>query len=276
MNGKDRRHLVVVTLGLIGWAGLAEAQQAPQAAAAPVQYAQVPSDRFSPTLGISYRFVRYGRGFGAVLTRNAAPGSPMSQIRLERGDMITHLDNQPIYSAADLESHHSQTSVAFVNIRTNQLQSEWVALPFPDAPPAPPAPPDQPWQVITPPNGQYSLGVTASQVSVSTGVQYTPQGGAISATRQALRVQSVAPGSAAALAGVRVGDVILSAGPYETHNITDLRTAIANSGGALQLKYMDSAANSHDSVAYMGGAPAAPAAAAPLEHNVARPAFGGP
>jgi hypothetical protein len=89
------------------------------------------SSRSSPRLGINYEWVRYGAAYGARLTDGPLPGSPLlqEQIQLERGDMITHLDNMPISGSADLENHHGQTAVAFVNVRTGQPQANWAFLP---------------------------------------------------------------------------------------------------------------------------------------------------
>ena len=48
--------------------------------------------------------------------------------------MITHLDNIPISGPAELENHHGQTAVAFVNVRTGQPQANWAFLPAMNAP----------------------------------------------------------------------------------------------------------------------------------------------
>jgi hypothetical protein len=91
---------------------------------------------FSPRLRIYYEWVRYGGAYGARLTADPVPGSPLlqEQIQLERGDMITHLDNSPITGPAELENHHGQTAVAFVNVRTGQPQASWAFLPAMNAP----------------------------------------------------------------------------------------------------------------------------------------------
>ena len=100
---------------------------------------QAPDTQYSPRLGISYRLVPYGGAAGAVLTEAPAPGSPMrqEQVELEPGDMITHLDGNPIADPAELERHRGQTSVQFVNVRTGAAEARWVYLPAMGAPPVP-------------------------------------------------------------------------------------------------------------------------------------------
>ena len=94
---------------------------------------------FSPRLGVYYEWVRYGGAYGARLTDDPVPGSPLlqEQVQLERGDMITHLDNIPITGPAELENHHGQTALAFVNVRTGAAEARWLYLPAMAAPSVP-------------------------------------------------------------------------------------------------------------------------------------------
>lgn len=91
--------------------------------AAPAQ-AQYGASGYSRQLGIYYQIV----GNGARLTANPVAGSPMAQIRLEAGDVITALDGQAIRSGADLDNHVSQTSVTLVDVRTGQTKVGYVNL----------------------------------------------------------------------------------------------------------------------------------------------------
>ena len=103
---------------------------------------QVADSRYSPRLGVYYELVNYGGAHGARITAAPVPGSPLlqEQIRLEEGDVITHLDRTPITGGANLEQHRGQTSVQFVNARTNAVEVRWVYLPAMNAPPVPGSP----------------------------------------------------------------------------------------------------------------------------------------
>lgn len=177
---------IIATAGIFAHGAAAEAQDARQASAA---YAS--TGRYSPRLGIYYQLVPYGAWFGAVLTQDPGPHSPLAQpqIALERGDTITHLDGTPITNAGELENHHSRTSVTFVNIRTGLPQTNWTDLPPPGGAGAPGGPPQQStWSStygdyaghvpptnariqLQGPTGQYS---TAGGVGQIFGVDYTP------------------------------------------------------------------------------------------------------
>lgn len=83
-----------------------------------------PPDLFAGNLGIYYQMIRYGDGtFGARLTRYPVPNSPAALLRLEPGDTIFALNSQRFTTTNDVLSHRNQTSVDFVNVRTNASQS---------------------------------------------------------------------------------------------------------------------------------------------------------
>lgn len=273
-NSRAKSILPVCGLtALLGWETTSEAQQyappaPPTAAAAPAQPGQtyaapIPAGQYSPTLGIYYELVPYYGAYAARLTQHPLPGSPLrqAQIQLEAGDMITHLDNIPIRDAGQLERHHSQTSVSFVNVRTNAPETRWAMLPpfggggggggvFP------PPPPPQPM----------SLGVVAVPVTVNAGSAYTAGyagAPAYPVATRALRITSVTMASAAAHAGLRPGDSILTAGSYAMSDVNSLRYAISQSGGVLPMTVQDAYGNTRNVTAYMGGAVPFGAAAAP-------------
>jgi len=96
-------------------------------------------DLFAGNLGIYYAKVPYGDGtFGARLTRPPVPGSPAAQLQLEPGDTIFMLDGVRFREPSDVLNHVEETSVVFINVRTNQPQSADVTLPAasPDLNPA--------------------------------------------------------------------------------------------------------------------------------------------
>ena len=223
---------------------------------APSMRAPIPGMQYSPRLGVSFQLVPYGRAFGALLTENAPGWSPLGQpqIQLEQGDTITHLDGVPITHAGELETHHSRTTVTFVNIRTGRPQVSFADLPpLNDPGPGP----------IPNPGGPYLLGVNAVPVDLNLGSAAAGATGSSPSpypyplprpgTTRGLRVVTITPGSAADRAGVRVGDTLLTAGRSALTDIQALRQAIGESGGVLPLTVVDPYMNTRSITAYLGG-----------------------
>jgi len=249
----------VALLLLAGWQHAAEAQVVPRAAPRVAPAAPPAAVQYSPRMGIYFNLTPYGTYFGAQLTQDPFPGSPLRQpqIKLKAGDMITHLDDVPLSSALQLEQHHSQTSVPFVDVRTGQIKTRWTHLPPPGAGvgggggggPVP----------------GMSLGIMAVTVQVNTpGVAAAALPGfppSARPTSPALRITSVTPRSPAARAGLRPGETLLTAGQFSTRSIDDLRNAIAQSGGVLPMTVMDGYGKVRSVTAYLGGAGAVPAPA---------------
>ena len=244
---------------LAGWQHAAEAQVAPRAAPRVAPAAPPAAVQYSPRMGIYFNLTPYGTHYGAQLTQDPFPGSPLSQpkINLKAGDTITHLDGVPLANALQLEQHHSRTSVTFVNARTGKIKTRWTTLPPPGAgvggggEPVP----------------GMSLGIMAVTVQVNTpGVAAAALPGfppSARPTRPALRITSVTPGSPAARAGLRPGETLLTAGQFSTGSTDDLRNAIAQSGGVLPMTVMDGYGKVRSITAYLGGAGAVPAPATP-------------
>jgi S1-C subfamily serine protease len=217
----------------------ARAQQAGpfEPPSARVQAPAPSQDNYAPNLGISYQLVPYGGAFGARLTRNPASGSPAAQLQLEPGDMITTLDNQPIYGPNDVLNHSAYTTVVFVNVRTGRPQSGAVFIPGsgPTRPPYPPGPPSTPYVlgVVTVPVTLNDGGAGAYS-SRRPGSYYNPNPGG-NVPIGALRITGVSPGGAAQRAGLEVGDTIVSINQTPTPDAQTMRWAIANSGGVLRM-----------------------------------------
>ena len=116
------------------------------------QQAPISNEFYAANLGIWYRLVPYSVGggftsgqgnydpnsppgypgpvtYGARLSRYPVPGSPCAYLQLEPGDMIISLDNLPFYGTNDILAHVGQTSMVFVNVRTNQPQAANLFLP---------------------------------------------------------------------------------------------------------------------------------------------------
>jgi len=250
----------VAVLPLAGWQGAAQAQVPPLTVPRVAPTAPPAAVQFSPRMGIYFRLTPYAGYYGAQLTQDPLPGSPLRQpqINLKAGDTITQLDGIPLTSAAQLEQHHSETSVTFFNVRSNQINTRWAILP----PPAGGA------SGGSGPAPGMSLGLMAVPVQVNipgaaaAGIPGFPP--SARPTTPALRITEVTPGSPAARAGLRPGDSILTAGQFSTGSSDALRNAIAQSGGVLPMTVIDGYGNVRSVTVYLSGAGAAPPPAAPV------------
>ena len=141
--------------------------------------------------------------------------------------------------------------MTFLNVRTGQMKTRWTILP----------PPGEGGGESGPVPGM-SLGIMAVPVQVHIpGAAAAGTPGFPSAARAitpALRITDVTPGSPAALAGLRPGDTLLTAGQFSTGSIDDLRNAIAQSRGMLPMTVMDGYGKVRSVTVYLGGAGAVP------------------
>lgn len=216
------------------------------AAAAPIddvgpQAAPGVGPSYSPSLGIFYRLEPYGRAYGARLTQPPRPDSPLAQpqIQLEAGDLIVGLDGVAITGPHGLEAHVGQTQVTFVNIRTGLREARWCTLSGPHPGPYPPGP-------YPPYPGGLTLGVQATPAWLPATVP--------GPRRLGLQIVAVTPGSPAAQAGLRTGELIVSAGGTPTPDVHALRAAIARSGGVLPLSVVTPWGRHRQVTAYLGSA----------------------
>lgn len=249
-----------------GWltADSAPGQVAAPAPRAPLPAAPVFQDLYAANLGITYRIEPYGGGIGARLTQHPTPGSAASQIQLEPGDFITHLDGMALFNSNDVLNHVGRTTVRFVNIRTGQPQVGVVWINQGGVVPPPPPP-------VT-----YTLGVNVIAVTLPGGPVYA--GYIPPAPISGLQITGLVAGMPAQRNGLEVGDIILSINGRTTANTGDLRAALAASNGHANIVLRDvrTARNSVVPV-WLGPAlpPGAPAAA-PVPAPAAPPAPGAP
>jgi hypothetical protein len=90
----------------------------------------VPAEQYAANLRMHYQLTPNGDGtFGARLSRNAYPGTPVGTIGLERGDTILKIDGQPIRKPEDILAHYGRTTLEFINIRTGQTATNVIQLP---------------------------------------------------------------------------------------------------------------------------------------------------
>jgi hypothetical protein len=82
-----------------------------------------PRGFFSPTLGAHFAVQAFhtpalGRFPGVRMTSDPVEGSPLKQIGLSRGDVITRLDGAPVVDLNELEMHVEQTHVRYIKEAT--------------------------------------------------------------------------------------------------------------------------------------------------------------
>ena len=90
----------------------------------------VPAEQYAAPFGMHYQLIPNGDDtYGARLSRNASPGTPVGRIGLERGDMLLRIDGQVIRKPEDILAHYGRTTLEFINIRTGQTATEVIQLP---------------------------------------------------------------------------------------------------------------------------------------------------
>ena len=89
----------------------------------------VPTEQFASNLGLYYQLVAFGSAMGVRLSRYPTANSAFAVLRLEPGDMLIDLDDQPIRNIDDVANHRFGTTFHFVNIRTGLIQAGEVNLP---------------------------------------------------------------------------------------------------------------------------------------------------
>ena len=62
----------------------------------------------------------------ARITSQPRQGSPLEQLGLEVGDVITRLDGIPVTKKTELENHIQETQVRFVKAGTHWVQQGWM------------------------------------------------------------------------------------------------------------------------------------------------------
>ena len=73
---------------------------------------------FSPVMGARFELVQMPIGgihvSGAKLIARPIPGSPLEDMGLLPGDVITHLDGDAVVRTAELENHEDKTTVSWI------------------------------------------------------------------------------------------------------------------------------------------------------------------
>lgn len=189
--------------------------------------APLEAPHFAPKFGITYRLVPYGRSYGALLVQEPVPGTGADRAGLQKGDIIVYVDNQPLYVARDIIRHGGKIKLAYIDVHDRQLKTTTAILPpltgrYP--PPRLPAP--------------YVLGVSVSPVTLKGSDIPEPEPGddpsaPALTSLQGLRIDGLALNSAARVAGLTSGDVLLSANGVKTEDLDNLRDALQNCQGVL-------------------------------------------
>lgn len=95
-----------------------------------------PKDYYSPKLGATFIIQNMkipGYAFTAArLTSNPLDGSPLNEVNLRKGDVITRLDNEPVESLSVLESHEKNTVIRYIKTGTTKVQLGRIYIPTDD------------------------------------------------------------------------------------------------------------------------------------------------
>ena len=150
---------------------------------------------------------------------------PAAQAGIEKGDVIVGVGEKPFSSLEELaqmlRAAGPEATLAVMDVRSGQAVPVKVALasaPVVNRTPEVAAPADR--------GGTRTLGVGVTPVQV--------QG------RQFLKVTEVDPGSAAAKAGIEVGDIIAGVGQKLISKPEELAAAVRDAGDTLTLVVLDS------------------------------------
>jgi S1-C subfamily serine protease len=94
-----------------------------------VQAPAGPQPLFARNLGIYYLPIRYADGTLGLRLTAAIPGSPVSQLSIDAGDVIFALDGQRFVNPADVANHVDRTTVDFIDAATNTYRRGVINLP---------------------------------------------------------------------------------------------------------------------------------------------------
>lgn len=93
----------------------------------------LPEDYYSPKLGATFKIQNMqipGYKFKAArLTSDPLEGSPLEEIGLVKGDVVTRLDNDAVTELDVLESHEKNTLIRYIKSGTTKVQLGRVYIP---------------------------------------------------------------------------------------------------------------------------------------------------
>lgn len=93
----------------------------------------LPGDHYSPKLGATFVIQNMkipGYTFTAArLTSNPLNGSPLHEIGLVKGDVITRLDNETVQSLDVLDRHEKNTLIRYIKTGTTRVQQDRIYIP---------------------------------------------------------------------------------------------------------------------------------------------------
>ncbi len=98
----------------------------------PVDSSQ-PNDYYSPKLGASFKIQNMqipGYRFTAArLTSDPLEGSPLAELGLTKGDVITRLNNDPVNKLDILERHEKATMIRYIKTGTTRVRQGRIYIP---------------------------------------------------------------------------------------------------------------------------------------------------
>lgn len=96
----------------------------------------LPNDFYSHKLGATFRMENMqipGYKFRAArLTSNPVAGSPLTEIGLVKGDVVTRLNNDSIDSLDMLDRHERNTLIRFIKTGTTKVRQDRIYIPTDD------------------------------------------------------------------------------------------------------------------------------------------------
>ena len=165
-----------------------------------------------------------------ALINSVIDGSPADEAGMQRGDVITRLDQQRVRDAAHLQELFADTSpgnrVKIVVERDNSSKVFYVKLGETPTAASPLALTQAEPQEQTPAQPGWGMGI--APISPEIGQKY-----GLAQDQNGILVTGVIPGSAAGDAGMQVGDIITAVNQQPTEDLTQFYTAIAGSQGVV-------------------------------------------
>jgi serine protease Do len=165
------------------------------------------------TPGLAQTFGFDGQG---ALVSNVMAGTPAAEAGLETGDIVTHVDGEPVdgpkalMNRVALLSPGDRTTVAL--IRDGRERDVDVRLG------TRPAAGERRGQPRPPKASGTSLGMTVGELQGPPGDRFGTEGG--------VEITSVTPGSSAQRAGLQRGDLILQVGTERIHDVASFESAM--------------------------------------------------
>ncbi|MBX5050828.1 DegQ family serine endoprotease [Rhizobium lentis] len=153
-----------------------------------------------------------------ALIANVEPGSSAEQAGLKTGDVVTAIDGRPVHGATDLRNRIGLTP-AGSNVRLTVKRGD-----------------DERVIAATIAAEDHSTADLSGTALEGASMRDAPNGGVRGGGVSGVVIENVAPGSTAARAGIRAGDIIVAINRVPVASIADLRRTIAQKPAIVALE----------------------------------------